>query len=47
MNDTELFNTDDLRCDEKCVLEWVTCVDELDGSAICKTRENRCFEECS
>lgn len=36
----------ELRCEEKCAYEYVKCVEELDGSAICKTRERNCFGEC-
>lgn len=42
-----LGEEEDLRCEEKCVYEWVNCVEELDGAAICKTRERNCFGDCS
>ena len=47
MENKESLDREDLRCEEKCVIEWVDCVEELDGSAICKTRERNCFGECS
>lgn len=47
MDDNVFFSPDELRCEEKCVYEWVDCVETEDGSSICKTREQNCFEECS
>ena len=38
--------SDDLRCEEKCVYEWVACMENEDGSFICKTRERNCFNDC-
>jgi hypothetical protein len=43
----DTFKTDEvLRCEEKCVYEWVRCVEEEDGASICKTRERNCYNEC-
>ncbi len=36
-----------LQCEVKCVYEWVECIEEEDGAAICKTRERNCFNDCS
>ena len=47
MEDNVLFSKEELRCEEKCVYEWVDCVDTEDGSSICKTRERNCYDECS
>jgi len=41
------IDRDDLRCEEKCVYEWVDCVDAEDNSSICRTRELNCFSECT
>ena len=46
MDRMEIPDPEELRCEEKCVYDWVDCVDELDGAAICKTRERNCFGEC-
>lgn len=47
MEDKVFFSKEELRCEEKCVYEWVDCVETEDGSSICKTRERNCFDECS
>ena len=47
MEDNVLFNQEEPRCEEKCVLEWVDCVEIENGSARCKTRERNCFGECT
>lgn len=47
MKKTEFPDWDELRCEEKCVYEWVDCEEELEGSAICKTRERGCIGDCS
>lgn len=36
----------DYGCDNRCVLEYVECVEQEDGASICKTRERNCLEEC-
>lgn len=46
MNDEFITNTEDWRCEERCVLEWVACVETEDGASICKTHERNCFGEC-
>jgi len=35
------------RCEDKCVIEWVDCIETEDGASICKTREQDCVSECS
>ncbi len=44
--DTVVDQTD-WRCEEKCSLEWVQCMDTEDYASICKTREQSCLEQCS
>ena len=46
MEDKPILNPDDLECEDKCVLEWVDCVELEGGASICKTRERNCFGEC-
>ena len=38
---------EDFGCDSRCVYEFVECMDNEEGAAICKTRERNCFSECS
>jgi hypothetical protein len=40
------INVDAWRCEERCSLDFVQCVEEKDGASICKTRERNCFNEC-
>ncbi|MDX9785898.1 MAG: hypothetical protein RBT11_03935 [Desulfobacterales bacterium] len=47
MDNMEFSDSNELRCEEHCVYEWVDCVEELQGAAICKTRERNCFGECA
>jgi hypothetical protein len=47
MEDNVIFSKENLRCEEKCVFEWVDCVETENGSSICKTRERNCFDDCS
>jgi hypothetical protein len=47
MEDNSFFSREELRCEEKCVYEWVDCVETENGSTICKTRERNCFDDCS
>lgn len=35
------------RCEEKCVYDWVNCMEDEDEASICKVRENNCFSECT
>lgn len=40
------YNQDDWRCEERCSLAWVECVEQENGASICKTRERNCFQDC-
>ena len=46
MEHASSMNMDDWRCEERCTLEWVRCVENEDGASICKTRERNCFSAC-
>lgn len=46
METIDTTNMEEWRCEERCTLEWVHCVEEEGGASICKTRERNCFEEC-
>jgi hypothetical protein len=46
MEDVYSVNQDNWRCEEKCALAWVDCVEDEGGASICKTRERNCFDEC-
>lgn len=41
-----IINDEGYRCEEKCALEWVECVEKEGGAMICKTRERNCFGDC-
>jgi len=45
-NDT-VVDQSDRRCEEKCSLEWVECMDTEEHASICHTREHNCIEECN
>lgn len=47
MENDHTIDQEDWRCEEKCTLAWVECMDHEDRAAICKTRERNCFEECN
>lgn len=40
------FSDDEIRCEDKCTLEWVECVEQEDGALICRTHERNCFSDC-
>ncbi len=46
MSKRETIRNPDYRCDSRCVLDYVECVEKEDGAAICKTREQNCLDEC-
>ena len=47
MTESKKIRTPDYGCNNRCVLEYVDCVEQEDGASICKTRERNCLEECS
>ena len=47
MEDNYSAEREDGRCEDKCTLDWVECMDTEDRASICKTRERNCFAECN
>ena len=47
MSESSYEAMQEMRCEEACALEWVQCVEDEDGAAICKTRERNCLSDCS
>jgi hypothetical protein len=46
MAELDFLTDEELRCEEKCVYEYVECVEAEDGASIYKTRERNCFNDC-
>ncbi len=47
MDESKKSSTVDYGCENRCVEEYVECIETEEGASICKTRERNCFEECS
>ena len=47
MEESYSVDRENWRCEEKCTLNWVECMDREDRASICKTRERNCFKECN
>ena len=47
MIDDIFIDPEEWRCEEKCALIWVDCMESEGGAHICKTIENECYEDCN
>ncbi len=47
MNKNKKKSKPDYGCDSRCVSEFVECMENENGAAICKTRQRNCFGECT